>query len=167
MRVQESRRALLKGQARSSRVHMRPPWALAEAAFIATCERCDACVDACGEGILLRGDGGFPQVRFAAGRCTFCVACVDACAPAALVRAPGARPWSWHVGISTACLGAAGVECRVCAEHCDDGAIRFPLRGRPGPPEIDSDRCTRCGACIGSCPVAAAQPRLEQEMTHA
>jgi ferredoxin-type protein NapF len=48
------------------------------------------------------------------------------------------------------------VECRLCGEACDAGAIRFPPRlGGVAAPVIDHDRCTGCGDCLPLCPPSA------------
>lgn len=133
----------------------RPPWSLPETDFLARCTRCDACVAACPAGLLQRGDGGFPVADFAAASCSFCAACATACLPGAIARTSGAAPWSYHAVIGESCLAAQNVECRVCGERCEHGAIRFrPRLGGVPLPEVN-DSCTGCGACLAPCPVAA------------
>ncbi len=54
------------------------------------------------------------------------------------------------------CLARRGVECRVCGEACDAGAIRFPpRRGGVALPVVDFSKCTACGDCVAPCPVGA------------
>lgn len=155
-RISASRRALLSGSVRAGRLPTRPPWAIAPGQFEERCTRCGACVDACPESILHRGDGGFPRVDFSAGACTFCAACVRACEPAALYRDSDTVPWQLRIAIDDACLARRGVECRICGERCESAAIRFRLRlGGPALAETDRERCTGCGACVASCPVGA------------
>jgi ferredoxin-type protein NapF len=113
------------------------PWALAEAAFLARCTRCNACIDACPERIVIRGSGGFPEVDFAKGGCTFCGRCADVCAPRALDRAVG-EPWAVKAAIGAGCLARNRVVCRSCGERCEA-----------------RERCTGCGACAPVCPVSA------------
>lgn len=140
----------------------RPPWALAEPVFLHRCSRCDACIEACPERILLRGDGGFPEVDFRHQGCTECGACVKACVSAALQRAAASLPWTWKPQFSADCLAQRKVECRVCGERCDHQAIRFqPVLGGIAQPMLEVDRCTGCGACVSPCPAGAitlAQP---------
>jgi ferredoxin-type protein NapF len=131
------------------------PWALAEEEFLARCTRCNACIDACPEHIVVRGSGGFPEVDFSRGGCTFCGRCADACVPRALDRAAG-EPWVLKATIGAGCLARNRVVCRSCGERCEARAIRFALAaGGVGEPVVDCDRCTGCGACVAVCPVSA------------
>src|SRR3546814_4747309 len=54
-----SRRALLRGAA--SAVVVRPPGAVDEARFVERCTRCNACIVACSEHLLVRAEAGFPE----------------------------------------------------------------------------------------------------------
>lgn len=136
----------------------RPPWALLEVDFINRCTRCDACLPVCPEGILVRGDGGFPEVRFDQRGCSECGACVEACAPHALLRVADSLPWTWRPQFSSACLAQRRVECRVCGERCEHDAIRFkPVLGGVANPVLVVDQCTGCGACVAPCPTQAIQ----------
>ena len=76
---------------------------------------------------------------------------------------PGARrvnadgtPAARIAQVGPACLAQQRVECRLCGEGCDAGAIRFPLRrGGVALPVVDVARCTGCGDCLGLCPPGA------------
>lgn len=71
---------------------------------------------------------------------------------------PASGPVKAEIG--SACLSVLGVECRVCGEHCEAGAIRFrPLgRGRWFP-DVALETCTGCGDCAAPCPVGAVAMR--------
>lgn len=152
-----SRAQFLRGNFSGARAVVRPPWALAEAAFVQACTRCDECVSVCPEKILEKGRGGFPQVNFAAGACTFCRECIRVCRPGAIRSAQcGDVPWRLVARIGEACLAARRVVCRTCGEHCPTGAIRFPpVVGAVATPQLESARCTGCGACFAPCPSRA------------
>lgn len=159
MQVSLARRALFSGKFTAPLAQpMRPPWALIETAFLDTCSRCDACEAACDEGIISRGDGGYPQINFASGSCTFCGDCEAACEDKALLApapntVPNAAPWDLGARIGDGCLSANGVTCRVCGDRCDARAIRFQLAvGGVANPILDKVACTGCGACAHSCP---------------
>lgn len=151
------RRALLRGTWRKPATAIRPPWAT-EHTIVDSCRHCDACIDACPQDILFRGDGGFPTVDFNLGRgeCTFCGDCADAC-PEPVFDRDLAPAWSLTLSIDeTACLPHAGVHCEACRDICDQAAISFkPRLGGPARPGIDEDACTGCGACLSVCPSQA------------
>ena len=154
-----SRRALLRGHIAGIAPAVRPPWALQEHDFIAQCTRCDECVGACHEGIIQKGDGGFPEINFSRGECTFCGDCVNACDSGALSQTAqdaGHSPWQLQLSIRDNCLALNRVVCRSCAEQCEQRAIQFrPAPGGVSRPEVHTDQCNGCGACVGPCPVAA------------
>ncbi len=153
--VNASRRGFFRGRPRP-RAEIRPPWALAETEFTTCCTRCNDCLGACPERIVVAGDGGFPTIDFGRGACTFCGACVSACQPRALSRGEDEPAWPYKATIGSACLPQHGVECRSCGDFCDVRAIRFPPRRGGSPlPVLDLQRCTGCGACVAPCPVAA------------
>ena len=150
-----SRRSFLRGRPRPQE-QIRPPWALAEALFVDRCTRCNDCLKACPQKILVAGDGGYPTVDFGRAECTFCGECLAVCQPRALRRVEGELPWHRKALINDTCLARRGVECRVCADYCAVAAIRFaPRLGGNPRPEIDSATCTGCGACVGPCPTRA------------
>jgi ferredoxin-type protein NapF len=128
------------------------------AAFETTCTRCERCLDACPQDILIRGDGGFPEVDFSSGsgECTFCAACVEAC-PEPAFTSTESTPWQLVAEIADeSCLARAGIHCQSCADVCGFDAIAFALaRGLPPQPVIDGDACTGCGACVSICPADA------------
>jgi ferredoxin-type protein NapF len=154
-----SRRDFLRGDLRKVSIPIRPPWALDDAAFVSGCTRCLACAMACPQEIIVGGAGGFPEVDFLRGECTFCGDCVPACEAGVLSRAQWvaeASPWEVRTVVNRSCFNHHGVFCRVCADRCICGAIRFqPVRGGAFLPRVDDGRCTGCGACIAACPAAA------------
>lgn len=151
-----SRRNFLRGRFRGQGPALRPPWALAEALFLSACTRCGECVSACPERII-RLEGGYPVVDFSDRGCSFCGACAKACTHGALQDSElQIWPWAIKATIGTGCLAARGTECRTCGDHCSVTAIRFsPRVGGPPVPEIDSNACTGCGACVAPCPAGA------------
>jgi len=159
--VSLARRSLFSGRAHTPMAPaLRPPWALDEAAFQDTCTTCDKCIGGCAEGIILRGAGGYPVIDFNKGECTFCGDCAEVCAPGALVAQDHDQilPWTLEARVSSDCLSACAVTCRVCGDRCDARAIRFQLAvGGVADPIIDQSLCTGCGACVAPCPVGAVE----------
>lgn len=147
----------------------RPPWALRpDGAFTDTCSRCGDCLRACPRGLLVAGDGGFPEIRFDTAGCDLCGACADACPRGAIVRgATGAAPFDTVARIATgACLAHRRVECRVCGEACDARALRVaPRVGGVALPVVDASRCTGCGECVAPCPVRAVSVSAREPVT--
>ncbi|WP_027856696.1 ferredoxin-type protein NapF [Marinobacterium jannaschii] len=158
--VDLNRRALLKGRLRPGSSPqtqpIRMPWLIAEDAFTDRCTRCQACQQACPEQIIIRADGGYPELDFQRGECTFCRACADSC-PEPLFRDAGEAPWQQIASMSeTLCLAHNNVMCRSCEDSCEPQAISFrPQAGRVARPLIDPDLCNGCGACVSSCPQQA------------
>ena len=157
------RRRLLGGRVREGAVLrpiVRPPWSQSEDRFTDRCTRCDDCVKVCPNHLIRRGDGGFPVLDFTQATCTFCAECVRVCTTGALVKDDSVAPWNVRAHIGAACLAKQQVECRVCGEACDAGAIRFrPTLGGVTQPELDGAACTGCGACIAPCPTRAIECR--------
>lgn len=154
-----SRRAFLRGRNPSlSTSAIRPPWSLPGGEFTHLCERCNTCIDSCPEYILLRGDGGFPEVDFERGECTFCGKCAEACEADAFNQGAHTpdNAWKLDVEVKSSCLSMNSIVCRSCFDYCDVRAIHFRLiSGAVAIPDIDAGRCTGCGACLFACPVNA------------
>lgn len=151
------RRAFLRGRPESAEPPLRPPWT-EEDDLAERCTRCGDCLSACPEQVLVAGEGGFPcfDPGSGSGACTFCGACAEAC-PEGLFGAVSERPWDQQAAVSPEhCLAAAGIHCETCRDACPEQAVRFtPRVGGPPRPEIRSDTCNGCGACVGACPADA------------
>ena len=159
-----NRRSFLRGKiSAKSLAVIRPPWAVEEREFLANCNRCNSCISACPEKIIISGDGGYPEVDFKRGECTFCAQCARSCEAQVLQyldstddasRADNA--WCLHVSIDAKCLSMNAVVCRACGDSCDSQAIRFKLKtGGRSEPQVFLDDCNGCGACVSVCPVDA------------
>jgi ferredoxin-type protein NapF len=147
------RRSILRGGSAAPQP-VRPPWSRVDR-FTDLCSRCLRCAASCPEDIIVRGDGGFPELDFSRGECSFCGACAAAC-PEPVFESREAAPWQARAVIDSACLAAHGVVCRTCRDECPADAIHFMLAaGRAGRPRVDVDRCTGCGACVAPCPADA------------
>ncbi|WP_273395738.1 ferredoxin-type protein NapF [Actinobacillus porcinus] len=145
---------------------IRPPWAKLEVDFVAGCTRCGDCISVCETQILVKGEGGFPEVKFALGECTFCQKCVEVCKQPIFrphfsqpnLGEQAEQPWSHKIEIQSGCLAFHAVECRACEDNCESRAIRFKREiGGIAKPQVDLESCNGCGACIGVCPVSAVK----------
>jgi ferredoxin-type protein NapF len=149
-----SRRRFLRGIHEEKNI-ARPPWSWPEARFTQLCTRCDACIDACPENILVRGSGGYPEIDFVNGGCTTCARCADACDHGALEQSLE-PPLTGKLSVTGDCLSKNGIVCRACGDVCDSRAIRFMLKtGGRADIVLDLENCTGCGDCIRPCPVGA------------
>lgn len=147
-----TRRALLKAEFNSSQKTVRLPWLKNNAEFPDLCTRCHDCISSCSENILIKGDGGFPEVNFNRGECTFCAECVKSCSED-LFSSLSEEPWLLKANITEQCLVYQGVHCMVCREQCESEAISFTHKvGLPPTPYLNQSLCNGCGACFKPCP---------------
>lgn len=134
----------------------RPPGAVNEAAFLAGCTRCNACITACPAGAIVlapprfRRAAGTPMIDPYAAACIMCAdaPCITACEPGVL-RIDQPRKMGVAQIERQACLAYTGSFCTVCAERCPvPGAIELSA----GKPRIVAETCTGCGVCAFVCP---------------
>ena len=150
--VDNSRRNLLRGLPAMTASPVRPPGAISEPEFTAGCTACDRCINACPEGIIIKGSSAYPEVDFGHGECTFCYECVSAC-PESVLSSQVQPPWQLRLRVEDRCLAKRRVICQTCADICDQQAIRFrPQINILATPEINFQNCNGCGACISACP---------------
>jgi len=69
-----SRRNFLRGRFAKRKIALRPPWAVAEVAFLLACTRCGDCRTACPTRIIGQDDGGFRALDCLVRECAFCAA---------------------------------------------------------------------------------------------
>lgn len=135
---------------------LRPPGAQDEAAFLASCIKCDKCRSACPQGCIRPAaieDGILnartPRLNFERGACDFCGKCADAC-PTGAIADFNSEP----ISIGVARLNAAEcANCEKCLEACPYEAIQWDAQNAL--PIIDELKCNGCGRCEFICPSAS------------
>lgn len=145
--------------------HLRPPGALLEDEFLATCIRCGQCAQACPYGTLHLSDidagaaGGTPTFEPRRVPCRLCedhgsARCIEACPTGALKPLADfreARMGTAEIDDRT-CLPYRGEACRTCRDACPFPlhVFEFDTQGRP---TVNEDCCIGCGLCEHACPV--------------
>ena len=148
-----SRRGFLRGKKKPVDI-IRPPGSPPEKQFTDQCQRCGDCISACETGVLINGDGGFPEINFKKAGCSFCQQCSEACRHKILSNCED--HWSHRPRINNDCLALNKVHCRTCQELCEAETIGFQLAiGGIALPNINLEQCTGCGECVSGCPVDA------------
>lgn len=156
-------RRLSSQQKRPPFTQQRLPWVESESAFLSKCTRCEKCLPACEENIIIKGDGGFPIVDFTKGECSFCEGCARAC-PEGVFDLTITPAFSHLITINEHCLAKKSVECRSCSDMCETQAIRFQLQlGSVAQPNINFDACNGCGGCVAVCPTSAISMTREDD----
>jgi polyferredoxin/Pyruvate/2-oxoacid:ferredoxin oxidoreductase delta subunit len=148
---------------------IRPPGALPEREFLATCTRCGACVGACLTGglqhsLLEAGIEGIwtPILIGRAGGCEYeCNLCGKVCNTQAIRYMPLEEKKEIKVGTAVVdrdlCIAWKEERlCYICDEICPAGAVDFISEGGATieKPKVLPDKCTGCGLCEWKCPVS-------------
>lgn len=142
---------------------LRPPGAVAEDVFAATCRRCGACVSVCPVHAIFALDvhaddprgRGTPVINADLAACVVCdgLKCTTVC-PSGALR-PLKDAFEIHMGLAEVdralCVRSHEQSCTICVDKCPIGAraLRF-VDG--GPPEVMADGCVGCGVCQFYCP---------------
>ena len=172
---------LLGQQAQATPYAIRPPGALAEAGFNASCIKCGQCVDACPYDTLklATADSGIPiGTPYFIPRETPCymcedIPCVPVCPTGALDHAlddiDDSRMGLAVIDIEN-CLSWQGLRCEICFRECPLQGRAISIEHHPRRiskhamfvPLVHSDACTGCGICEKACPTQKAAIRVLQ-----
>ena len=172
---------LLRQQARAAPFAIRPPGALAEAAFNASCIKCGQCITACPYDTLKLATAesgipiGTPYFIPRETPCYMCedIPCLQACPTGALDRAlediDAARMGLAVIDIEN-CLSWQGLRCEICFRECPVQNRAITIEHHPRRiskhamfvPLVHSEACTGCGICEQACPTRQAAIRVLQ-----
>lgn len=142
---------------------LRPPGALPEDRFGATCTRCTACQEACPYQSIRRlgpewgADSGTPAIIPAESPCYLCadMPCITSCEPGALLWVtPSDATMGKAVLDRSACYVSQNQPCDYCVARCPLSESAIGL-GADGVPVISDPNCTGCGVCDYLCPADA------------
>lgn len=136
---------------------LRPPGALDESQFVATCARCGKCAQVCSQKAINTGRGdkglsiGTPYIEPRLAACNLCLDCVKVCPTGALrpVEKEKVRIGTAEINQDT-CLAWLGDECKICYTSCPfyNQAIKLVEHKKP---VVDASVCTGCGICERVC----------------
>lgn len=151
---------------------IRPPGALNEKDFLASCTRCGLCVQDCPYGILKLAElgeditTGTPYFTARTGPCEMCedIPCIPACPTGALDRNL-TDIYKSRMGMAVLvdqeeCIAFKGLRCEVCFMICPLAGKAIKLEYNPNQrtgmhaifiPIVDSKYCTGCGLCEKAC----------------
>ncbi|MDD2790899.1 MAG: ferredoxin-type protein NapG [Sulfurimonas sp.] len=164
-------------EATASSLLLRPPGAIKEEDFLATCIKCGLCVEACPYDTLVLakpGDNKPLGTPFFIPRempCYMCpdIPCVPVCPTGALNQASVTTDGKLDINIadmgvavvdSKNCIAFWGIQCDACYRACpllgQAITIEYSKNERTGKhafmkPVVDSDFCTGCGLCEKAC----------------
>lgn len=141
---------------------LRPPGALPEEQFLAACQRCGHCVEACpAHAIQFLEAGpaaaGTPVVRPDQAPCVICddLSCMKVCPSGALSLVE--TLFDICMGLAEVrleqCVRTHGEDCRLCIDTCPLGSAAIRLDAR-GAIEVLDPGCVGCGVCQHHCPTA-------------
>jgi len=146
---------------------LRPPGAIPENDFLATCVRCGQCVKSCPTNclepsFLETGIAGLmtPITLMRLGPCDQnCNACgqvcpTDAIRPIDLYEKTYAKIGNAVIDKARCIVWEQGKICLVCDENCPYGSIYWEENEKgERRPFVDANRCNGCGQCEHACPI--------------
>lgn len=149
---------------------LRPPGALPEISFLATCSRCGQCLQSCPYRAIKLGNAekgasiGTPYIDARKSPCKLCedLPCIKACPTGALQ--PLENRFKAKMGLAyinhETCIAWKGLRCEICYRECPaiDKAITIDHFVNPRTkvhaifgPIIHQEHCTGCGICEHVC----------------
>ncbi len=139
---------------------LRPPGALNEVGFLATCTRCNACADACPYQAIQRFpleagiSANSPYIDAKIQSCQLCpdFPCIQVCEPKALLPLGEQGVAMGHAIVrSKSCQTWNDKVCTLCYDACPYPEQAITMDDDYHPRVFDA--CVGCGACQQRCPV--------------
>ena len=139
---------------------IRPPGALSELEFLASCTRCGACISACPYGAIKKQPinagvaASAPYIEPAVQACHMCedFPCISACEDGALLPI---RPEQMNMGTAVVqpgfCQAYDDKVCTLCYDACPLPEQAIAIDENFHPQVLQA--CTGCGLCEQHCPV--------------
>ncbi len=154
---------------------IRPPGALMnEAEFLALCEGCPKCTEACPYEAIFHlgpaagGREGTPALEPNKNACRWCpdMPCIDACPTGALASSPEKEiaPIGKAMLDLETCLAAEGILCDRCAVTCPSDIKAITMRNRM--PVLDEEKCVGCGLCVLYCESTPVSLKIVPVLEH-
>ncbi|MBM4466474.1 MAG: 4Fe-4S dicluster domain-containing protein [Chloroflexi bacterium] len=145
---------------------IRPPGALEEDKFVASCVRCGKCVQVCPTGglqpaLFEAGIEGLltPRLMPRIGPCQAdCLLCGRVCPSGAISELTLEEKRRTQIGLAgidrQRCLSwSEGITCLVCSQVCPYEAIELRWMNGSYRPTVKEGQCVGCGTCEYQCPV--------------
>ena len=145
-----------------------PPGARNLTAFKDACTACHACVAACPNNIIKPASFEYgldgimlPTINYSKNSCKYsCNTCSQVCPHGALEHISLEEKQHTRIALATydqtSCVVVTdGVKCGACSKRCPADAIQMkenPVVPGQFLPNIDTDKCIGCGACMDVCP---------------
>ena len=149
---------------------VRPPGALDEPAFLASCSRCLRCLDACAPMAIKTAPvfGGIANLGtpvLETNKCILCMECIRTCPTGALSKIPKEEIYlGTAVILKDVCFAwLKSRRCKECEKACKPEAIvmeesRFPV--------VKAEKCNGCGICMRRCPTEPRAIYISPEGAH-
>lgn len=135
---------------------VRPPGALDELQFLASCSRCLRCLDVCAPmaikpASIFDGFANLGTPVLETNKCIVCMECIRTCPTAALSKIPKGEVFLGSaVILKNVCLAYLKTRrCKECEKACKPEAIVMDENRYP---RVLLDKCNGCGICMRRCP---------------
>lgn len=151
--------------------YMRPPGAMEEVGFLATCTRCGDCLEVCPVGAIMKVPpsgglaAGTPMINPVLQPCVVCdgMPCIKACPTESL-----SQPEDGWASVSMGrveldpdrCIAFMGTACDACVRSCPIGESALSM-DQGNRPVLKVEHCVGCGVCVRACVTSPSSMTIE------